>query len=203
MQFFCYKYLTAKTKHLVFGFVGDSGSGKSTLMIELLNFFPHLEIIKSTSTRARRDDTDDLFYKLVGMDYMDNPENQKNFLNHEIYAGNHYVYERSILDQVLRSHCGMFAIIESAVPKIQKAGYDVRLIKVVPIVTGIWIGLESARAKTSFAPRKADWFLISLSKTHFGPADWNNQSRLPQNSFRTKSTGTTPGIDRTPQNRYK
>jgi guanylate kinase len=121
-----------KHKHIIFGFVGASGSGKTTLMIELLNFFPHLEIIKSTSTRPRRDDTDDLFYKLVDLPYMESPEHQSNLVNHEVYAGNHYGYERDVLDRVLLTRCGMFAILEQAVPAIRAQGYELKLIKVIP-----------------------------------------------------------------------
>jgi guanylate kinase len=121
-----------KTKHKIFAFVGASGSGKSTIMVELLNFFPHLEIIKSTSTRARRDETDDLFYKFVDETYMTASENQNNFLNHTEYAGNHYAYEKSVVDQVLLAHCGMFAIVESAIPILADKGYDLKLIKVIP-----------------------------------------------------------------------
>jgi guanylate kinase len=119
-------------KHTIFAFVGASGSGKSTLMVELLSFLPHLQIIKSTSTRPRRDETDDLFYKFVETEFVEAPQNQVNFLNQEIYNGNHYVYERSILDGILSSHCGMLAILESAVPKLQAHGYSLTLIKVIP-----------------------------------------------------------------------
>jgi guanylate kinase len=121
----------SKHKHKIFAFVGASGSGKSTIMVELLNFFPHLEIIKSTSTRARRDETDDLFYKLVDLDYMNSPANRDLFLNFDKFNGNFYAYERQIADSVLASHCGMFAIIEKAVPVLREQGYDLELIKVV------------------------------------------------------------------------
>jgi guanylate kinase len=129
-EYICYKLLMSK--HIICGFLGASGSGKSTIMIQLLNFFPHVSIIKSTSTRPRRDETDDLFYKLVDLGYLESQANKANFLNHEQYAGNHYVYERQELDSVLAGRCGMFAIIESAVPKIRAHGYDLKLIKIIP-----------------------------------------------------------------------
>lgn len=118
-------------KHIIFAFVGASGSGKSTLMLELLKIFPHLQIIKSTTTRPKRDDTDDLFYKFVETDYAENGP-KDNFLTHELYAGNHYIYEKNVLDDVLESHCGMFAIVEPTVPKLRNLGYNLKLIKIVP-----------------------------------------------------------------------
>ncbi|HEX5429606.1 MAG TPA: hypothetical protein VFX17_00825 [Patescibacteria group bacterium] len=119
-------------KHIIFAFIGASGSGKTTIMIELLNFLPHLQIIKSTSTRPRRDDYDDLFYKFVDEAYAQDRQNQAGFLSHEIYSGNHYIYERQNLDECLISHCGIFAIIESTVPTLRAQGYHLVLIKVIP-----------------------------------------------------------------------
>jgi guanylate kinase len=119
------------SKHLIFAFVGASGSGKSTLMIELLDFFPHLSIIKSTSTRPRRDESDDLFYKFVDDEYMES-EAKENFLSHELFAGNQYVYEKELFDQILATYCGMFAILEHTVPKIRAHGYQMVLINLIP-----------------------------------------------------------------------
>lgn len=117
-------------KHTIFAFVGASGSGKSTLMIELLNFFPHLSIIKSTSTRPRRDEMDDLFYNLVDAEYIANFKDK--FLTLENFAGNHYAYEKRMLDEVLSQRCGMFAIIEPTIQKLINHGYDLTTIKVLP-----------------------------------------------------------------------
>ena len=116
-------------KHTIFAFVGASGSGKSTIMIELLNHFPHLEVIKSTTTRPKRDDTDEIFYKFVNFDYATNNDG---FLTHEIFADNHYIWEAEELNKVLQSRCGMFAIIEPTIPKLRALGYDLKLIKIVP-----------------------------------------------------------------------
>lgn len=120
------------SKHIIFGFVGASGSGKTTLMIELLNYFPHLSIIKSTSTRPRRDESDDLFYKFVPEEYITDPAQESNFLSKKLFSGNHYVYEKQVLDAVLATRCGMFAILEHTVPIIRSHGYNVKLIKVIP-----------------------------------------------------------------------
>jgi guanylate kinase len=117
-------------KHTIFAFVGASGSGKTTLMTELLNFFPHIQIIKSTSTRPRRDEIDDLFYKFVDKEYIES--NKESFLSHEIYMDNDYIYEKNVLDSVLSSRCGMFAILEHTIPIIQNHGYNLKLIKVIP-----------------------------------------------------------------------
>lgn len=126
--YFCYK-LSMHNKHSIFAFVGASGSGKSTIMIELLSHFPHLEIIKSTTTRPKRDDSDEIFYKFVDESYLTSPDG---LLTHEIFDGHHYIYEQKELDSVLQARCGMFAVIEPTIPKLMEHGYNLKLINIVP-----------------------------------------------------------------------
>ena len=53
----------------IFALVGGSRSGKSTLMKEVVRFIPdRVGIIKSFTTRARRDAEDDIFYNFLTLE---------------------------------------------------------------------------------------------------------------------------------------
>lgn len=57
---------------------------------------------------------------------------RKEFMNCEFIFGNHYGYEKSVVDDCLVAHCGVLTSNESAVTKFRTAGYEVKLINVQP-----------------------------------------------------------------------
>jgi guanylate kinase len=119
-------------KHDIYGFVGPSGSGKSTLIIKLLKLFPHLQIIKSTSTRPRRDDTDDLFYDFIAVDQFQKQIDSHAFINYHEYAQNWYGTNLNDTKKVLACNCGTFALVENAVAAMRAAEIPLKLIKILP-----------------------------------------------------------------------
>src|SRR4051812_34095384 len=97
-------------KHTLYGFVGPSGSGKSTLILKLIEIFPHLQIIKSTSTRVRRGPEDDLFYfPQISQDEFQHQVDANEFINTEYFAGNWYGTDNQKTMALLNTNCGVMA----------------------------------------------------------------------------------------------
>ena len=128
---FSYKFSMNSNKHQIFAIVGPSGSGKSTLIIEMTKRFPHLRIVRSTSTRPRRGSEDDTFYTpLITKEEFETKERNGEFINWQNYAGNLYGTEAKLTQDLLQSHCGIMAMVESSVEVVRKSGISVRCIKI-------------------------------------------------------------------------
>ena len=123
-------------KNLIFGIVGPSGSGKSTLILEIINdntLCRWLKIIKSTTSRQKRNEEDDLFYNLISKEQFELRIKNGNFIEHIEYAGNYYGFERAIVNSVLDTHYGIAAITEEGVISLKNDGYIVKKkIKIIP-----------------------------------------------------------------------
>lgn len=65
-----------------------SGSGKGTILKKLLSFCPELELIKSYTTRKKRDDAD--FYSFVTLEEFLRLKEKKFFLECNQYSGEWY-----------------------------------------------------------------------------------------------------------------
>lgn len=67
---------------------GFSGSGKGTILNKLLSFHPELELIKSYTTRKKRDDAD--FYSFVTLEEFLSLKGKNYFLECNQYSGEWY-----------------------------------------------------------------------------------------------------------------
>jgi guanylate kinase len=118
----------------ILGFVGPSGSGKTFLIHEMLRRFPdHLGIAKSITTRPQRDPEDALFYDFVAKEDIDHLE-QEGRLTHRVeFAGTHYATDRKHLDELLSQKMGVCAFVQDGVRFLRNAGYEIKVIEVVPV----------------------------------------------------------------------
>jgi guanylate kinase len=119
-----------QSPHVIFGIVGRSGSGKSTLILEMIKRIPHLQVIKSTSTRPRRDKTDDIFYDLLTDEEFERLLAKNAFINFHKYNNYWYGTNTSSTEEILKNHCGIFALVENSVADVKAAGVTLVLIKI-------------------------------------------------------------------------
>lgn len=116
------------------GLVGPSGSGKTTLITEAIRHLPeHVAIMRSTTTRPRRGPEDDASYEFIARDEMLTRNEQGRLVNVSEYAGNLYAFDRDILNQTLQQRIGIQALVESAIDPLRDAGYDLRIVRIMPI----------------------------------------------------------------------
>jgi len=120
-------------KKPIIGFVGPSGAGKSTLIAELVHHLSdRLSIIKSLTTRQRREIADDLFYQFVTLEELHKREAEGRLIQVSEYAGNLYANDAVDLDKLLDSKCGLMAIVEEGVDHFRSKGYAVITIHIIP-----------------------------------------------------------------------
>ncbi len=119
--------------HYIIGLVGPSGSGKTTLIlncIEKLN--GKAEILKSTSTRFRRSEEDNLFYHLVSREKFEELVATDSLADNVEYAGNGYGYQKAEIKNSLENRHLLCALVEEAVITLQKQNYPIKTVKIVP-----------------------------------------------------------------------
>jgi guanylate kinase len=116
----------------IIGLVASSGAGKSTLIMELLQRYPKLAIVKSFTTRERRGIDDDFFYEFITNDELRQKEADGDLTHVSEYAGCHYTNDKTYLNKLLEEKVGIAALVESGVRFLREAGYKVYMIKVKP-----------------------------------------------------------------------
>jgi guanylate kinase len=116
----------------IIGLVAPSGAGKSTLIMELLQRYPKLAIVKSFTTRPRRGIDDDLFYEFIDEDQLRKKEDDGDLTHISEYAGNYYTNDKVYLNNLLEEKVGIAALVESGVKFLREAGYKVYVIKIRP-----------------------------------------------------------------------
>lgn len=120
------------TMYPIIGLVAPSGAGKSTLILELLQRYPKLAIVKSFTTRPRRGFDDDLFYEFITEDVLRSKESNGQLTHISEYAGNFYTNDKTYLNNLLEEKVGIAALVESGVRFLREAGYKVYVIKIQP-----------------------------------------------------------------------
>lgn len=119
--------------HSILGILGPSGAGKSTLILELLKRYPEqIGILKSLTTRAKREPEDELFYDFTTTADMLKRRDAGKLIQISEYAGNYYANDREITDALLGTKVGIMAIVEQGIRNFRNAGYDVKIIKIIP-----------------------------------------------------------------------
>lgn len=117
----------------IIGLVGPSGSGKTTLIEEMVRRFPErVGILKSLTTRPRRGPEDDANYDFVNVEEMRKRETDGRLVQVSEYAGNLYAHDRQHADELLKNKIGMCALVEQGVRNLQKAGYHVVVVDIIP-----------------------------------------------------------------------
>jgi len=116
----------------IIGLVAPSGAGKSTLILELLQRYPKLAIVKSFTTRPRRGLDDDLFYEFITEETLRGKESDGNLTHISEYAGNYYTNDKTYLNNLLEEKIGIAALVESGVRFLREVGYKVYVIKITP-----------------------------------------------------------------------
>jgi guanylate kinase len=119
--------------HKIFGFVGPSHAGKSTLILEMVRLFPtHLAPLRSLTTRAWREASDDQFYEFVTPQEILKRKTEGRLLQSSEYAGNLYANDKPDTDAFLASKHGALALVEWGVFNFRRAGYEVVPIRIIP-----------------------------------------------------------------------
>lgn len=117
----------------IIGLVAPSGAGKSTLIKEILARFPMVKVAKSLTTRPKRDADDTLFYDFISKDELDDKQRAGQLTHVSEYAGNYYSNDKVYLTGLLEHNIGIAALVESGVKFLREAGFDVLVIKVLPV----------------------------------------------------------------------
>lgn len=117
----------------IIGLVGPSGSGKTTLILELLKLHPDLRIMKSFTTRPRREPQDDLFYEFITNDELKKMEDANRLTHISEYAGNYYTNNKQYLNNLLCNSFGIAALVQSGINFLRLAGYKVIVIQITPV----------------------------------------------------------------------
>lgn len=117
----------------IFGLVGPTGAGKTTLILEIMERIPEkIAIVKSLTTRSRRNDGDLLFYDFTSVEDIMRRKTEGRLVQVSEYAGNLYANDRDDLDVTLQGKMGIAALVEEGVNNLRHAGYHVVIIKVIP-----------------------------------------------------------------------
>lgn len=125
-------------RHPIISLVGSSRSGKSTLIHEMVRFFPgSVGIVKSITTRDKRGPEDDANYdEFVSFDEMERRRVSGRLIQVSEYVGQLYANDREHVNRLLDVKIGICALVEQGVINLQEAGYDVRVVYVVPVNGG-------------------------------------------------------------------
>lgn len=119
--------------HPIIGFVGPSGAGKTTLMMELLRRMPErVGLVRSITTRPSRGPEDDMVFDRGARNDINRLRAEGHLFQISEYAGNVYANDRRSVDALLKNKIGMMAIVEQGVLNFRSAGYDVRIVRIVP-----------------------------------------------------------------------
>jgi len=117
----------------IIALVGPSGSGKSALIIEMVRRMPEmLAVIKTISTRPRRSDEDDIFYRLVTGPRYAAVTAFGALIQGVSYNGASYGNALQDVLPILQRCVGITALVEDSILKLRQAGYDVHMIRVIP-----------------------------------------------------------------------
>jgi guanylate kinase len=117
----------------IIGLVGPSGSGKSTLIKEMMSRFGEkLGIVKSLTTRPKRDEDDRLFYHFVSENELYKREEEGRLVQISEYAGNYYAHDSEEILELLQKKIGICALVEQGVKNLEEAGFNVITVKVIP-----------------------------------------------------------------------
>ena len=115
----------------VFLFSGPSGSGKDTILKEVFARYPDLKFSISTTTRAKRDPSDDEKYNFISKEAFEEGIQNGAFLEHARYCGNYYGTPAASIEQWRAK--GLDVVVEC---EVQGA---LQIKKTLPEVTGIFI----------------------------------------------------------------
>jgi len=119
-------------KNPIFVLIGPVQSGKSTLILEVVRKLPDkLEIVKSVTTRPKREDEDDLFYDFMDFESYIEKKLCMQFIETVSYGGNYYGYLHSSVDKVIKEKAGICAATEQGVLELQRSEYNVVPIKII------------------------------------------------------------------------
>lgn len=115
----------------VFAFVAASGSGKTTMVEAAVRRLPvQLQVVRSTTTRARRGPADDVHYRFMSRDEFHTAITLNKLVYHVEYADNFYGILTSDLDGLLARTHGILALVEESVRLLRARGYDLRVMKI-------------------------------------------------------------------------
>jgi guanylate kinase len=119
---------------IIFALVGPSGCGKSALIVEMLRRFPdELVLMRSLTTRPRRDAEDDRSTRFVSKAEFLAFQATGALIQSVEYAGNYYGDVRDDVDAIFSA--GKHAIrplIEEAVQSFRDKGYRVAFVRITP-----------------------------------------------------------------------
>lgn len=119
--------------HPFIGLIGPSGAGKTTLISQALAQLPdQVTIIRSVTTRPRRGPEDDLSYEFITREEILERHTAGHLVNLSEYAGYFYGFDRRVLNDALQNKIGLQALVESAIEPLRNAGYDLRIVKIIP-----------------------------------------------------------------------
>jgi guanylate kinase len=117
----------------IFCLVGPSGSGKTTLIENIVARMPErVGIVKSTTTRQRRNDGELKHYDFVSPEEFERIKDLRGFINSQNFAGFWYGTSIGDLNSLLERKHGIWAMVESAYEKLIAAGYKLKIIRIVP-----------------------------------------------------------------------
>lgn len=123
----------------IFALVGPSGVGKTSLILEVLKRLPDcFAPIKVMTTRERRGPEDDVFCRFVSKDEIVRRRDGGFLVQYLEYAGNVYGCDRQDIEAVLKEKNGIQAYVESGIADLERAGFEVVPIRVVPRGDFVW-----------------------------------------------------------------
>ncbi len=123
------------TPHLfpVIALIGESGGGKTSIIHAAIKELPdRLEVIKSLTTRPMRGADDLLNYDLVTHEEFERREKAGRLLQSVEAFGNRYGTDREYVNDILSKKIGIFVMVEEGIRQYQEAGYNVRVVRVIP-----------------------------------------------------------------------
>lgn len=125
---------SATNQGMIFAVVGPSGCGKTALIDEMLTRFPaDLVIMRSLTTRPRRETDDDRATRFVSRPEFEELRDAGRLVQWVEYAGNLYGDAVDDVDDIVCSgRHGIRPLVEESVPKFRASGYAVVMIRVTP-----------------------------------------------------------------------